>query len=157
MLLVNQLTGSTLALAAVAIALAIPPLTIGLVAGTYVDRWDRRRIMLVSDSLRAVVVLGFVVIEPRPSCMPLLVVLAFVQASIGTFFSPARGALVPRVVPAEGLLAANAITQATRVIAGVVGRAARRPHRRRRRRSPGRRSSSTRATFAASRCSSSTA
>jgi len=47
--------------------------------------------------------------------------LAFVQASIGTFFNPARGALVPRVVPAEGLLAANAITQATRVIAGVVG------------------------------------
>ena len=63
MLLVNQLTGSTLALAAVAIALAIPPLTIGLVAGTYADRWDRRRIMLVSDSLRAVVVLGFVFID----------------------------------------------------------------------------------------------
>ena len=54
--------------------------------------------------------------------LPALLVLAFVQASIGTFFTPARGALVPRVVPAEGLLAANAITQATRVIAGVVGR-----------------------------------
>lgn len=120
MLLVNQLTGSTLALAAVAIALAIPPLTIGLVAGTYADRWDRRRIMLVSDSLRAVVVLGFVFIDSA-TMLPALLALAFVQASIGTFFTPARGALVPRVVPAEGLLAANAVTQATRVIAGVVG------------------------------------
>ncbi|MFI5292792.1 MAG: MFS transporter [Candidatus Limnocylindrales bacterium] len=123
MLLVNQLTGSTLALAAVAIALAIPPLTIGLVAGAYVDRWDRRRIMLVSDSLRAIVVLGFVFIDDA-ALMPLILVLAFVQASIGTFFTPARGALVPRVVPASGLLAANSITQATRVIAGVIGSAA---------------------------------
>src|SRR4029079_12886357 len=103
-------------------AVAIPPLTIGLVAGTYTDRWERRRIMLVSDTLQAIVVLGFVVLR-RADMVPLLIVLAFIQASIGTFFTPARGALVPRVVPAEGLLAANSITQATRVIAGVVGTA----------------------------------
>ncbi len=122
MLLVNQLTGSTLALAAVSIALAIPPLTIGIVAGTYADRWDRRKIMIVSDSLRAIVVLGFIVVG-RAELVPLLFVLAFVQATIGTFFSPARGALIPRVVPADGLLAANSIGQATRVIASVVGSA----------------------------------
>ncbi len=122
MLLVNQLTHSTLALAAVAIALAIPPLTIGIVAGTYVDRWDRRRIMIVADSLRTVVVLGFV-FAGRAELVPLVIVLALVQSSIGTFFSPARGALVPRVVPADGLLAANSVTQATRVIAGVIGSA----------------------------------
>jgi len=120
MLLVNQLTQSTMALAALAIALAIPPLTIGMVAGTYADRWDRRRIMLVSDGLRAAVVLGFVLIDSA-AMLPALLVLAFIQASIGSFFNPARGALVPRVVPADGLLAANAVTQATRIIAGVVG------------------------------------
>jgi MFS family permease len=122
MLLVNELTGSTLALAVVSIALAIPPLTIGLVAGTYADRFDRRRIMIVADLLRAVVVLGFILVGSA-DLVPLLVVLAFVQASIGTFFTPARGALMPRVVPAEGLLVANSITQATRVIAGVIGTA----------------------------------
>jgi MFS family permease len=122
MLLVNQLTGSTLALAAVSIALAIPPLTIGLVAGTYADRFDRRRIMIASDLLRAVVVLGFVFVASA-DLVPVLLVLAFVQASIGTFFNPARGALVPRIVPAEGLLAANSIGQATRVVGGVIGAA----------------------------------
>lgn len=122
MLLVNHLTGSTLMLAIVSIALAIPPLTIGLVAGTYADRFDRRRIMIAADLLRAVVVLGFILVASA-DLMPLLVVLAFIQASIGTFFTPARGALMPRVVPAEGLLAANSITQATRVIAGVIGTA----------------------------------
>ncbi len=120
MLLVNQLTHSTLALAAISIALAIPPLTIGIVAGTYVDRWDRRRTMIVADSLRAVVVLGFIAVG-RAELVPLLILLAILQSTLGTFFSPARGALVPRVVPAEGLLAANSIGQATRVIAGVIG------------------------------------
>lgn len=122
LLLVNQLTSSTLALAAVAIALAMPPLTIGLIAGTYADRFDRRRIMIGADLLRSMVVLGFVVVASA-DLVPVLIGLAFIQATIGTFFTPARGALMPRVVPASGLLAANAITQATRVIAGVVGAA----------------------------------
>jgi MFS family permease len=121
-LMINALTGSTAALAAMAIVLAIPPLTIGLVAGAYVDRLDRRRIMLASDGLRAVVVLGFIVVGSTSSLW-LLYVLAFVQATIGTFFTPARGAVLPRVVPAEGLLAANSLAQATRVFAGVIGAA----------------------------------
>ena len=120
LLLVNALTGSTAALAAMAIVLAIPSLTIGLVAGTYVDRLDRRRIMLASDLLRAFFVLGFIAVGSASSLW-LLYVLAFVQATIGTFFTPARGALMPRVVPPEGLLAANSLTQATRVVAFVTG------------------------------------
>ena len=120
LLLVNSITGSTAAIAAMAICLAIPPLTIGLFAGAYVDRADRRRIMLASDLLRAIVVLGFVLVGSADSLW-LLFVFAFAQASIGTFFAPARGAVIPKVVPREGLLAANSVAQATRVIAGIVG------------------------------------
>jgi MFS family permease len=122
LLLVNALTGSTAAIAAMAIVLAIPPLTIGLVAGTYVDRWDRRRIMLASDLLRSVLVLGFAVVG-NAGLLPLLYAIAFVQASIGTFFNPARGAIIPRIVPAGGLMVANSVSQATRVIAAVGGTA----------------------------------
>ena len=120
LLLVNHLTGSTAAIAAMAICLAIPPLTIGLFAGAYVDRADRRRIMLASDLLRAVTVLGFVLVGSADQLW-LLLILAFVQSSIGTFFAPARGAVLPKVVPQEGLLAANSIAQATRVVSGIVG------------------------------------
>lgn len=45
------------------------------------------------------------------------------QAVVGTFFSPARAALVPRVVPPEGLLAANSLNQMSRVVGSVVGTA----------------------------------
>ena len=68
--------------------------------------------------------------RPRASALPALFVLACLQAVIGTFFSPARMAMVPRVVPAEGLLAANSLGQATRMIVGVVGRRRHGPHRR---------------------------
>jgi MFS family permease len=120
LLVVNQLTHSTAALAVMAIAVALPPVTIGLVAGAYADRLDRRRIMLVSDSLRGLLVLGFIATATIER-LPILYVLAFVQAAIGTFFTPARGALIPRVVPAEGLLAANSISQVSRIVATLVG------------------------------------
>jgi MFS family permease len=119
-LLVLDQTGSTAALALLSILVALPPVTIGLFAGAWADRSDRRRIMIVSDTLRAAVVLALVP-AAIAGALPLVFVLAAAQAVIGTFFSPARTALVPRVVPAEGLLAANSLGQMTRMIAGVIG------------------------------------
>jgi len=119
-LLVLDQTGSTAALALMSILVALPPVTIGLFAGAWADRADRRRIMLVSDTLRAVVVLGLVP-AALAGAVPVIFVLAATQAVLGTFFAPARTALVPRVVPAEGLLAANSLGQMTRMVAGVIG------------------------------------
>ena len=119
-LLVLDQTGSTAALALMSILVALPPVTIGLFAGAWADRADRRRIMLVSDTLRAVVVLALVP-AALAGAVPVIFVLAATQAVLGTFFAPARTALVPRVVPAEGLLAANSLGQMTRMVAGVIG------------------------------------
>jgi len=123
LIVVNALTGSTAAIALMAIAIAIPPMTIGLVAGVYVDRLDRRRVMLASDLLRAGLVLGLVLVRSADQ-LPLLYALAFLEASVGTFFHPARSALVPAIVPEDGLLAANGVSQASRVIASTAGAAA---------------------------------
>ncbi len=122
LLLVNHLTGSTAALAAMAVALAVPPLTIGLIAGTFADRWDRRRIMLASDLTRGMLVVGFVLVDSVDRLW-LLYLLAFLQSSVGTFFTPAKGAMMPRLVPPGSLMTANSVSQATRVISGVAGTA----------------------------------
>jgi MFS family permease len=119
-LVVLALTGSTAAIALMSILVALPPVTIGLFAGAWADRADRRRIMVGSDALRAVVVL-LLVPAVLAGSVPAIFVLATVQAVIGTFFAPARIALVPRTVPAEGLMAANSLGQLTKMIAGVVG------------------------------------
>jgi MFS family permease len=120
LLVINELTGSTVALAIMAIAEAVPAFTVGLVAGVYVDRWDRRRVMLASDLLRAGIVLSFAFVQ-TPELLPLMYVLGFAQASVATFFRPARGALLPHIVPKEGLPAANSLAQASMVIGGVIG------------------------------------
>ena len=122
LILTQRLTGSTLALAGVAIASTLPMIIFGLPAGAFVDRVDRRKVMIVSDSARALVVLGFVLIRD-PNLMWLLFLLAFVQSSIGTLFNPAKAALLPLVVPEDNLLAANTISQMSRVIANLAGTA----------------------------------
>jgi MFS transporter, DHA3 family, macrolide efflux protein len=120
LLVINDLTGSPIALAIMAIAEAVPAFTVGLVAGVYVDRWDRRRVMLASDLLRAAIVLAFALVQ-TVELLPLFYVLGFLQASIATFFRPARGALLPHIVPAEGLASANSLAQASQVIGSVIG------------------------------------
>jgi MFS transporter, DHA3 family, macrolide efflux protein len=117
---INLLTGSTAALATMLIVLTIPQVTFGLVAGVYVDRWDRKRIMILSDLIRGVLVLGFVLVSSANSIW-LLYVIGFLQASIGTLFTPARSALLPGLVEKSALLPANSISQTSRVVFGVLG------------------------------------
>ena len=120
LLVINELTGSTSMLALMAIAEAVPQFTVGLMAGVYVDRWNRRSVMLAADLLRAAIVLSFALVSAI-GFIPLLYVLGFAQSSISTFFRPARGALLPRIVPAEGLPAANSLAQASQVLGTVIG------------------------------------
>jgi MFS transporter, DHA3 family, macrolide efflux protein len=120
LLVINELTGSMTALALMAIAEAVPHFTVGLFAGVYVDRWNRRSVMLAADLIRAVIVLSFAFVASA-GIVPLLYVLAFAQSSVSTFFRPARGALLPKIVPREGLPAANSLAQGSQVIGSVIG------------------------------------
>lgn len=119
-LIVLEVTGSAAAIALMAILIALPPVTIGLFAGAYADRLDRRRIMIVSDTARAGVVVAMLA-AAAVGFLPGLFALACLQAVVNTFYAPSRAAMVPRVVPAQGLLAANALAQMSRMVAGVIG------------------------------------
>lgn len=110
--LVERLTGSPLALGGVfavkrlAFALASP------VAGLLADRFDRRRLMIACDLLRAVVVLGFLRID-EASEVPLLLALAAIQKAIAAAFFPARNASIPNVTSPRELVTANALMATT--------------------------------------------
>lgn len=120
LILVNQITGSTAAIATLSIVMAVPSVTLGLVAGVYADRLDRRAIMLVSDAVRAATVLGLAFIGAG-GLLWAIYVLGAAQATVGTFFGPARGALVQQIVPEHQRLQANSLSQTSIVIAGVIG------------------------------------
>ena len=59
---IYRLTGSTLATAGMVLAFLVPEILFGSVAGVYVDRWDRRRLMIAVNLVQAVVLLPLLLI-----------------------------------------------------------------------------------------------
>jgi MFS family permease len=110
--LVRELTGSPLALALVFLTKILPFALAAPIAGLIADRFNRRRLMIVSDLLRAVVVLGFLWVD-RAADLPLLYLLSSLQIGIGALFIPARSASIPNITSPRELLTANALSAAT--------------------------------------------
>ncbi|MGH7808702.1 MAG: MFS transporter, partial [Candidatus Binatia bacterium] len=111
-IIVNRYAASGLAVGGLFIARALPPFLLGPVAGVVADRFDRRKILIVSDVLRAAIVLCFLWVD-RPERLWLLYVLTVLQFSVSSFFEPARAALTPAVVAADELLTANTLASIT--------------------------------------------
>ncbi|MDX1468120.1 MAG: MFS transporter [Acidimicrobiia bacterium] len=120
LILIQRITGSTVALAGLLISITLPALLIGTVAGVYVDRFDRKRLMIISDVARAAIVLLFLFARTE-ELVPVIYALAFAQSAVGTLFRPARGAFLPAVVGEEKLLAANSVSQTSMVLFNVLG------------------------------------
>lgn len=120
LVLVNQITGSTLALAAMAIALTLPKLLFGVVAGVFVDRLDRRKLMLLVDVLRALIVLPMALVH-SPDQIWIFYVCGFITSAVATLFDPAKNALLPTLVAEQDLMRANAFSQGTMMVAMLIG------------------------------------
>lgn len=101
-------TESALAVGLTLIVTAIPSLVVGLLAGVYVDRHDRKRIMIVTCLIQAVTVgLIAVVIGIDAIALPGLYLLLLVNAGIKQFFDPAHDSLIPEIASDAELAAAN--------------------------------------------------
>ena len=110
--LVSDLTGSPFALGAVFITKMLPWALSSPLAGLLVDRYNRRRLMIASDLLRAVVVLGLLLVD-TPGEVYLVYVLTTLQVVIGSVFQPAKSASLPNITSPRELLTANTIMAAT--------------------------------------------
>ena len=120
--LVQRLTGNAASVAGILIAMSLPMLVVGLGAGVWVDRLNRKRVMIWSDILRALLVPIFLIVQSADQVWMIYIV-AFLIASVSSFFAPARTALVPKVVGMDKLMAANSISESSRVLFGVLGTA----------------------------------
>lgn len=110
--LLLNLTGSGRAIGLLLVARFLPSFIVGPLSGVASDRFSRRTIMIVSDIMRALVVLGFLLVR-RPDQVWLVYVLTVLQLVFSTFFEPAKTAVIPSIVSGRELLAANAISSAT--------------------------------------------
>ena len=106
--LVLELTGSPLLTSLVLVAQLLPFTLLSPLGGVLADRLDRRKLMIVSDTVRAAVCLGFLWVDGREDVW-LIYVLAGTVASLGALFEPAASAAVPNVVDPEDLPAANVL------------------------------------------------
>jgi MFS family permease len=115
---VYEITKSPIAVALTFFSGTIPNLVFSPLAGAFVDRWDQKRVMVVSDILRAALVMvvpGAVLVN-----VWLAYPLVFVITTVSIFFRPARAAALPRIVPEEDLLAANSAMWVGETLADVV-------------------------------------
>lgn len=110
--LLLRLTGSGRAVGLLLVARFLPSFIVGPLSGVVADRFSRRTIMIVSDILRAIVVLGFLLVR-KPEHVWLVYALTILQLVFSTFFEPAKTAVIPSIVSGRELLAANAISSVT--------------------------------------------
>ena len=110
--LLSRLTGSGQAVSWFLIAKYLPPAVLGPVAGVIADKFSRKKILVTCDLMRAVLVLGYLLIRDSDYVW-LVYVLAFIQESIWTFYHPARQAAVPNLCSREELSIVNGLSGAS--------------------------------------------
>jgi len=110
--IILSLTGSGRNVGLLMVARFVPSFVFGSISGVVADHFSRRAIMIVSDLLRAVIVLGFLFVR-RADQLWIIYVITVLQLAFSTFFEPAKTAAIPSIVDDRELLSANAITSVT--------------------------------------------
>jgi MFS family permease len=118
-MLVVGLGSSPLALAAVFAATAVPGIVLGPILGSWVDRVEQRKLLVVLDLLRAALVASIPLLASVSFLCTLPAV--FLVATASAAFSPARFAVVSRSVEEDDLVAANASLMVGDTLADVIG------------------------------------
>jgi MFS family permease len=117
--LVFALTNSPLATGLVFLAATLPNILLSPIAGTFVDRWEHKRVLVASDLIRA----GLVLLIPFAAAANVVLVypLVFLITTVSLFFRPAKIAMIPRIVREDDVMAANSATWTADTLADIVG------------------------------------
>src|SRR5512133_173657 len=117
---VYQLTHSAVSTASVLAAYVVPGVLLGSVAGVYVDRWNRKTTLVVTNLLLAGGTLPLVLVTSE-SRVWLVYPLLFVLSCVEQFTGPAENAFLPRLVDADALVAANSLNALNNSLARLGG------------------------------------
>jgi MFS family permease len=104
---VFRVTNSALSVGLMLMATAAPSLLVGLFAGVFVDRYDRKNIMIAADLFRAALV--FLIPFLVPLNIAWLYIIVAITSAIGQFFDPAHESVLPEVASEEELASANSM------------------------------------------------
>lgn len=110
---VYDVTHSSLDVGLTSMVALVPLIVFGLLGGSVVDAMDRRVLLLATGSGLALTSLALwaQALLMSPGSLPLLWTLIAVQSALFAINSPARSTVIPRLVPADQVPAANALNQ----------------------------------------------
>ena len=111
-------TGSNTAVSLLVLSFLVPAVLFSAVAGVYVDRVDRRIILIVTNILRGA---AFVALYLAGTNLALILLLNVAVSTVTVFFAPAELAMIPVLVPRNQLLAANGVFTLTLNAAFAIG------------------------------------
>ena len=113
------------------VAFTIPAMLFGSLAGVYVDRWQKKAILVVSNLIRGGLVLllpplllfaqGKTLFESIPLGFGLMLLVTFAVSTFTQFFAPAEQAVIPLIVKNKDLLAANSLYTTTMMALLIIG------------------------------------
>ena len=120
--LVQRSSHSSTQLSLAILTLIIPSVVFGVLAGVYVDRWDKRTVLIATNVIRGCIAFGYAGFDMVGSLpLTLLLVINFLFSTVGQFFAPAETAMIPTVVPRQRLLQANSLFHLTFTASQLVG------------------------------------
>jgi MFS family permease len=117
--LVYQKTGSAFSTGVVLALYTVPYVLFGALAGVVIDRFNKRRVMVLADLVRAGLVLG-VALVPHPG-LPLVFAVSFAMATVAVFFDPCKLSLLPDIVERRQLVRANSLLTMGENLTEVIG------------------------------------
>ena len=122
LILIENTTHSTTLIGLAIISFSLPAVLLGGPAGVFVDRLNKRRVLWVSNCLRAIATFLFVIalLIDRNALLPIYL-LTFIVASIGQFFTPAEGSTIPMLVSEEELMPALSLFNITFMLSQALG------------------------------------
>jgi MFS family permease len=121
--LVYSMTGSVLAVGANLLATTLPSLLFGSLAGVFVDRWERRQTLVITNLLLALTLLPLLLVRSTGELW-LVYIVSFAQSTLSQFLYPAENALLPLLSDPKYLTSANALNALNNNLARLIGPAA---------------------------------
>jgi predicted MFS family arabinose efflux permease len=117
---IYQQTGSTIATALMTVVGILPVVFLGTLSGVYVDRWNLKRLLVITNLLQMGTTL-LLLLVPTEQVLWIVYIVALVQALLSTFQTPAENVLLPRLVGQEDLMSANALNSLNDNLARLIG------------------------------------
>jgi MFS family permease len=116
--IILEATRSNTAVSILILTFLGPAVLFSAIAGVYVDRLDKRVVLIVTNVLRTLAFVGLYLVGAN---LALILVLNVVVSTITVFFGPAEAAMIPQLVPRKQLIAANGIFTLTLNAAFAIG------------------------------------